>query len=236
MKHFKITLASLFMLLAAIGIYAQEKVSATEIGESSNYIVPIPNNYFIIDSVMGNLNKDSIKELAVVYNTGPDNKIEGVSRELVIYILIHEKWTEWEKSSQAILRSNEGGIMGDPFQKIEIKNGILLINHYGGSRWQWGYTDKYRFQNGKFYLIGFNSIEGSPCEYSKEVDFNLSTGKLVVKKEFQVCTGDEELEIHGKKENEILFEKGHKITLELRNKIGAKIVTPKYGHVIDISH
>lgn len=195
--------------------------------------LPIPDNYSVVDSVSGDLDKDSITELVVVYNMGPENDIDGVPRELIIYKLKNNKWTEWKKSDQALYGSRDGGMMGDPFGEIEIKNGILLISQNGGSSWKWGFTDKYRFQDGEFYLIGYSSFAGKLCEYWEDIDFNLSTGKMIIKKEYEECETKEQ-EIY-KRENETLFEKGLKITLQNRQAREIKITTPKYRHEIYIA-
>tara|TARA_B100000683_G_C12277610_1_gene468528 strand:- start:41 stop:706 length:666 start_codon:yes stop_codon:yes gene_type:complete len=193
----------------------------------------IPDNYTVVDSVSGDLDKDSIAELVVVYNKGPENEIDGVPRVLLIYKLRNNNWTEWKKSDQALYGSKDGGMMGDPFAEMEIKNGILLISQNGGSSWKWAFIDKYRFQNGEFYLIGYSSISGKLCEYWKDVDFNLSTGKMIVKKEYEECETEEQ-EIY-KRENETLFEKGLKITMQNRQEREIKITTPKYEHDIYIA-
>lgn len=193
----------------------------------------IPDNYSVVDSVSGDLDKDSIAELVVAYNMGPENDIDGVPRELIIYKRKNDKWTEWKKSDQALYGSKDGGMMGDPFGELEIKNGILLISQNGGSSWKWGFTDKYRFQDGEFYLIGYSSIAGKLCEYWEDVDFNLSTGKMIVKKEFEECETEEQ-QIY-KRENEMLNEKGLKITIQNRQEREIKITTPKYGHEIYIA-
>ena len=195
--------------------------------------LPIPNNYTVIDAVSGDLDKDSIPELVVAYNTAHENEIDGVVRELIIYRLKNNKWTEWKKSEQALYGSKNGGLMGDPFGEIAIKNGILLISQNGGSSWKWEFTDKYRFQNGEFYLIGYSSIVGKLCEYWKDVDFNLSTGKMIIKKEYEECENEEQ-KIY-KRENETLFEKGLKITIQNRQERQIKITTPKYGYDIYIA-
>ena len=196
--------------------------------------IPIPENYVILDTVSGDLDNDGKKELVVAYNTTQeDESYKNIPRELRIYKMQDGKWTVWKKSHQALLASRDGGMMGDPFEKIEIKNGILHISHYGGSSWKWGHTDKYRYQDGEFYLIGYSSISGKFCEYWTDVDFNLSTGKMVVKKEYEDCETSEP-EIY-KRENETAYEKGIKITLQNRNKKAIKIVTPKYKHEIHIA-
>jgi len=195
--------------------------------------VPIPDNYTILDSVKGDLDNDSISELVVAYNVGPEEEIEGVPRELIIYKLENDKWAEWKTSYQVLYGSKEGGMMGDPYSEMEIKKGILHISQNGGSSWKWGFTDKYRFQNGEFYLIGYTSLGGKFCEYWRAVDFNLSTGKMFVKKEYEKCENDTQ-EIY-KKENESLFEKELKITLQNRQQREIKITTPTYKHEIYIA-
>lgn len=189
--------------------------------------VPLPDNYSIFDSILGDLDQDNIKELVVAYNIGSENKVEGVPRELIIYKLENDKWIEWKKSTQALYGSRDGGMMSDPYGEMEIINGSLHISQNGGSSWKWAFTDKYRFQDGDFYLIGYKSIAGKLCEYWQEVDFNLSTGKMTVKKEYEDCETEEQ-EIY-KRENETLIKKGLQITLQKRQEGEVIIKTPKYG-------
>lgn len=196
--------------------------------------IPVPENFSIVDTVTGDLDKDSIKELVVAYNTDVGNALAGVERELIIYKPEDNKWIVWKTSRQALYASRDGGMMGDPFGEIIIENGILIINHNGGSSWKWSITDKYRFQNDDFYLIGYTSNYGKPCEYWEDVDFNLSTGKMIVKKEFETCD-DKKQEI-SKSENETLFEKGLKITLQFRQEKDIIIITPLFGHEIYIAN
>ena len=194
--------------------------------------IPIPKNHSIVDTVFGDLNNDGISELVVAYNTKEDDTDEGVPRELIIYKKANEKWVIWKTSRQALYGSRDGGMMGDPFEDINIEKGILEISQNGGSSWKWGHTDKYRYQNGEFYLIGYTSLSGKVCEYWEQVDFNLSTGKMTVKKEYEDC--DKGQEIY-KRENEILYKKGLKITLQNRSDKEVKIVTPKYQHEIYVA-
>ena len=196
--------------------------------------IPIPKNYSIIDSVYGDLNKDGIDELVVVYNCDEQNQDEeSVPRELIIYKKKNNNWIIWEQSKNLLLGSKDGGMMGDPFDSLLIKNGVLSISHFGGSRWKWGYTEKYRFQNKKFYLIGYSSMSGAPCEYWLNSDFNLSTGKIIFTKEYEDCEHSEQ-EIY-KTENETFYKKGIKITLQNRNSKEIKIVSPKYKHQLYLS-
>ena len=120
--------------------------------------------------------------------------------------------------------------MGDPYGFIQIKKGILIIGHAGGSNWKWSCQDKYRLQNGEFELIGYSSEEGSYCQYFNYIDFNISTGKYIYKKEYFNCNenGDDEKII--KTETEKCSKKGIKLNLNNRNIKKVKIVTFKYKY------
>ena len=193
---------------------------------------PVPKHYSIVDSLSGDLDNDGVNELVVAYNTKEDNENEGVPRELIIYKKTNENWEAWKSSTQALYGSRDGGMMGDPFEDIKIENRILQIRQSGGSSWKWGHTDKYRYQNGEFYLVGYTSVAGKPCEYWQDIDFNLSTGKMIVKKEYEDCDSGQSIY---KRENETVYEKGLKITLQNRSEKEIKIVTPRYRHEIYIA-
>lgn len=196
--------------------------------------VPIPTNYSVIASVLGDLDRDGVDELVVAYNTKSDEEeiSEGVPRELIIYKKQNSQWTVWQKSLQALYGSSDGGMMGDPFGGILIEKGILKISQEGGSRWKWGHTDKYRYDGKDFKLIGFDSYYGTPCEYWERVDFNLATGKIIIEKEFERCENDDENQKIYKREDETFFKRSIVITLQNRYSKDIVIVSPKYQHEI----
>lgn len=175
---------------------------------------------------VGDLNKDGINEKVIVYNTN-DTTEDGIVRELQIFRLINSEWRLWKKSSYAIKKSREGGMMGDPFAGIDIVKGLLVIHFDGGSSWKWNYTDKYRLQNGEFELIGYTRIYGKLCEYWEDVDFNIMTGKITFKKEYEDCEKGQQVY---KRENETFFRKGIFLNIHNRNLKEVKIVSPKYKH------
>ena len=191
----------------------------------------VPKQYQKIKEVSGDLNKDGIAEKVMVYNMqDKEDEINGRDREVIIFKKDKGRWVIWQRSTNAVGNSKDGGMMGDPFEDVEIKNGVLLIHQSGGSSWKWGYTDTYRFQNNSFELIGYTSHYGKLCEYWVSVDFNVMTGKLVVEKEYEKCDTEENQEVY-KKENEIFnYKLKKKITLQKRNKTEVKIITPKYKH------
>jgi len=188
----------------------------------------IPNGYEILTEKIGDLDKDGINEKVVVYNT-LDSTVSGTVREIQILKSSNGIWIEWKKSRSAVLKSEEGGTMGDPFEEVEIRDGILIISHSGGTSWRWGYTDKYRFQNNEFELIGHRNVFGKVCEYWVSLDFNISTGRIEYKKEFEDC--DKEQKIY-KTEHETFYKKGVEINLSSRNLKEIKIESPKYKYTL----
>lgn len=158
-------------------------------------------------------------------------KAEGESgevREIQILKKINQQWTILEKSTNAILDSDSGGMMGDPFSGISIEKGILIISHFGGSSWKWAFTDKYRYQNGHFELIGYTGSSGRPGDYMKYIDFNLSTGQLNFRNDVDDTTQ------YGPSQKETYLKKGVKINLQNRGDQRIKIILPKTREEISI--
>lgn len=175
----------------------------------------------IIETVDGDLDGDKIPEKVIIYNT-KDTTDMGNIREIQILKKVGGAWTILEKSRNAVMESSAGGMMGDPYGETKIEKGILIISQNGGSSWKWDVTDKYRFQNGHFELIGTSTTSGRPGDYWKEVDFNLSTGQLNYSKEVENTAE------YGKSLKETYIKKGLKINLQNRNQEKQqKIVLPK---------
>lgn len=180
-----------------------------------------PAGSTVIETVDGDLDGDKIPEKVIIYNT-KDEDDSGHIREIQILKKANGKWSLIEKSRNAVMGSTAGGMMGDPYGETKIGKGILIISQSGGSSWKWDVTDKYRFQNGHFELIGTSTSAGRPGDYWKETDFNLSTGQLNYKKEVENTAE------YGKSLKETYIEKGLKINLQNRNlEKQRKIVLPK---------
>jgi hypothetical protein len=195
---------------------------------SNGQDIALPTGFKVLDQKDGDLTKDGIAEKVIVFDTN-DSAESGTVRVIHIYKKAGNKWTLLVSSKSAVGESESGGMMGDPFESIEIKDNILFINQSGGSSWKWFKTDKYRFQNGTFQLIGYTNNYGKPCQYFENVDFNLLTGKIVYEKEYENCEeGDQKIV---KKQNETFYKKGIKIDMANRA-TEIKIITPKYKNEI----
>ncbi|KAB1229517.1 hypothetical protein [Chryseobacterium viscerum] len=180
-----------------------------------------PAGSTILETVDGDLDGDKIPEKVMIYTTKDEGEL-GKIREIQILKKVNGKWIILEKSRNAVMESSAGGMMGDPYQSTGIEKGILTIIQAGGSSWKWDVTDKYRFQNGHFELIGTSTSSGRPGDYWKDIDFNLSTGQLNYTKEVENTAE------YGKSLKETYIQKGLKINLQNRNQEKQrKIILPK---------
>lgn len=193
----------------------------------------IPAEYVMIKEVVGDLDRDGIDEKVAVYNmSGTEDEINGTDRELIIYKKTGADWAVWKRSAQAVGNSKDGGMMGDPFGNIEIKNGALLVFQSGGSSWKWNYTDEYKFQNDEFELTAYTGAFGKICEYWVRCYFYISSNQIDIEKDYELCENGEQTIL--KKENEsFVYKLGERIILQERTEKERTIVSPKYGHEIN---
>ena len=162
-------------LLTVMGLSAQAKMPSA--------LPTTPDGYTLLTKVTGDLNRDGVDELVLVFNTPNEFDSDGglgTVREIDIYQQKNNLWQLWHKSVGAILPSDHGGMMGDPFQDFRIERGAIVVEHFGGSRDKWHYTHRYRFQNNNWFLIGAHITYVAPCDFEREYDYNLTTGRLDV--------------------------------------------------------
>lgn len=134
----------------------------------------------VISNIKGDLNKDGVDDMVTVKQ---DTVNETRPYRLEIYLTQNDKKVKlFLLSDSAIVakypNGNNGFAMTTLFTGIIIKKGTLTINH---ELTRGSFAHQFRFQNGKFELIGYRSagVSGRDVE---EVDFNLSTGNKVVRR------------------------------------------------------
>lgn len=140
-----------------------------------------PKNQTIVNEASGDLDNDKIDEKIVVLNTGQSGDF-GKERIILIFKAQDGAWKLWHRSSGAIMSSEEGGIMGDPFHSINVERGALVIKHFGGSSSKWDLTHRFRYQNDDWELIGATTINSYFTEL-ETFDYNLTSGNVIYKKE-----------------------------------------------------
>jgi hypothetical protein len=152
--------------------------------------IELAEEYKVLKEASGDLNKDGIAEKVVVVNNGQMGDM-GEERDILIFMLEDKEWNLWDRSSGAVMPSEHGGMFGDPFRSIKVENETIVIKHSGGSRTQWEYLHRFRYQNDNCELIGVTIINEEPCRVRETFDYNLSTGKVICTKVNQKCTNGE---------------------------------------------
>lgn len=157
----------------------------------------IPANWKTLGEAKGDLNNDKIPDVALVLkgeNSKFINKNEGLGsdvfdtnpRMLVILFGSNDGYNLAEQSNNIIAMS-DSPTMEEPFDSVEIKNGILQIKqHIFMSAGGWGtsnYTYKFRYQNSGFALIGADktSLQRNSGE-TETRSYNFLTRKVKVEK------------------------------------------------------
>ena len=134
-----------------------------------------------ISEAFGDLDGDGKDERVVVWQDS------DLHRVLQIFKKDSEnKWIKWQEFSNVIMKSDEGGAMGDPFESLEIKNRVITINYSGGGgRFEWGYTYKYRLdlKDKIWKLIGVTVNMLDKNVRDQNLDYNLLTKKAIYKVE-----------------------------------------------------
>lgn len=156
----------------------------------------IPAGCDTLGTAIGDLNKDGMPDLAVaIYDKAEADSMDN-PRLLLVLFKTAEGYMLAGRSEQILLCKGCGGMFGDPFAGIEIKKGVLGVDHYGGSAWRWSNTLSFRYQNNGFYLIGkrdysywdvnhcdkYNEFAGTDIE-----ETNFVTGDHFVKKISENC-------------------------------------------------
>jgi hypothetical protein len=176
-----------YILMVCVQIsFAQKTFVFPKIKAQGSSIEQVtPPNWTVIDRVYGDLNNDASDDLAVVFEFnrsidetrvyGDNNTdiIKETQKPRILAIFFKDKSTgNYSLSTQNndfILRSEEGGKLGDPLQQIAIKDQQLYLRFQGGSEWRWelGYT--FKFENKDWFLTSainlyFNQNSGDMTE------------------------------------------------------------------------
>lgn len=131
-----------------------------------NEVVPIPDfsNYIseheeVMDQQVGLLDADNHSDWLVAVRTLAEDSVdtleEPMPRRLLIMINNGDNtYTLKSESQGAILCKDCGGMFGDPFDALVIKNRYFSVEHYGGSSWRWRriITFKYNAEEQDWFL------------------------------------------------------------------------------------
>lgn len=143
----------------------------------------VPKGWEILMQAEGDLNRDGKPDAALALKNSKEESSSEEEPRLLVLLLQNPEggYRRASQSADAVLCRRCGGVMGDPLADLQIKNGVLIIDHYAGSRQRWSYTHRWRFQDGDWVLIGETktSFDAIGPE-AKSDDVNLLTGDRVL--------------------------------------------------------
>lgn len=168
----------------------------------------IPKDWQLLKRADGDLNKDGLTDNVVVIEYAKSNPDSSDAPPRLLFVVFQqtEGFQLAIQADKAILKSDAGGVMGDPFQNLTYNNNSFLISFYGGSRERWGYDLRFRYQDNGWFLIGFTkSTLDSTTGKGETEDYNLLTGQMVV------------TAINGSKESAVKKQRGKKTLVNLKD-------------------
>lgn len=201
MKIIPILLPGLF--LALLSCNQNGKESNTEIKNSDTLIKSespqkknknlvdellkfVPANYSILDSARGDLNLDGLMDYILAVRVAGEDTLYDLTHDSPkrpLMILLQDSNNELKlakRNENIVYCTNCGGVFGDPYSGITIKDGYFSVEHYGGSSWRWTriITYKYSKEENEWFL----HKDGSDSYHSSEPE--KVTSKVKTTKDF----------------------------------------------------
>lgn len=153
----------------------------------------LPKGYEVLDSIKGDLNLDKIDDIVVVLKKPNEEETSDVAkhpekRPLLLFLRDANGGLELAaRNDNVVLCVDCGGMMGDPYSRIVIKNGYFSVEQFGGSGWRWNriITFKYNPSDKKWYLHkdGTENFHNSePEKVEREILTTKDFGKVPFEK------------------------------------------------------
>ena len=192
MRHFLT-----FILTIYCGVSYGQNFSYPSIKAAGHSIVEfVPAGWTILDSAYGDLNKDGIKDAAIVIqhtdsiamvNSLEDTVLTQPRILLILFKKPSENSFKLVEQSNSFILKHDNSAMDDPYQEMAINNGIMEIKfHLFYSMGSWYVTNavyKFRYQQGQFHLIGADNSSFHRATHDFEnYSYNFLTKKRALTK------------------------------------------------------
>lgn len=180
----------LFILLFSENIFAQKtEKPPTEINAF------ISAGFEVLDFAKGDINNDKLADYVLVCKSKKEGEDGGLPRPMLLILQdANKKYKVAKRSDQSIMCAGCGGVMGDPFSGIEIKDGNFSIQHYGGSSWRWSKDATFRFDGkNNWVLSNEKNITFHASEPEKTTrEYSIPESEFLLPKTIDNYTGEDE--------------------------------------------
>ncbi|HEX8334556.1 MAG TPA: hypothetical protein VF622_18165 [Segetibacter sp.] len=134
MKTFVTLLFTCIVFSSALTIEAFGQAKS----RSNKFEVFVPPAYRIMDMASADLNYDNYPDYVLVLQHMNETWDGDELRPLLIIIGgAKGSLNLLARNDSIVLNRNAGGVFGDPYKSISLKNGLLSIEHSIGSSWKW---------------------------------------------------------------------------------------------------
>ena len=155
-----------------------------------------PDRWTILDSAYGDLNKDAIKDAAIILQYKDsiilvNNEEDTVLTQPRILLILFKNAAgnnfELTEQSNSFILKHDNSAMDDPYQELSINKGVLEIRfHLFYNMGSWYVTNavyKFRYQKGQFVLIGADNFffHRATQDY-EDYSYNFLTKKRILTK------------------------------------------------------
>ncbi len=152
----------------------------------------VPNGWYVMESVKGDLNKDSLPDIALILGKKvPTMKTSGLSTNSyshprIFVIITQNKDKTYKKSVQSNDAVAAYGYKQsfDWYDHMKIEKGTLLFDYSEKMHSTFrGYQYKFAYQKGGWFFTGLTTSKLVPNEHIAEtiIDTNFQTGDIVTK-------------------------------------------------------
>lgn len=167
----------------SLGYTPQDQPQQDEDSENipANLASFVPDGYAILNTTDGDLNSDLLKDKILVLKKNDEDTIRSYEPVRPLLVLIGEEENKYRlaaRNDSTVFCYQCGGVMGDPFTGITIKNGYFSVEHYGGSSWRWTriITYKYSKEENKWFL-NRDGAESFHATDPEKVESTIKTSK-----------------------------------------------------------
>lgn len=106
-----------------------------------------PEGWAIMDTMTGDLNRDEYLDMLIVLKGPHDEDRDSlIPRPLLVLTGNKDGTLTLEARNDNVVLCHEcGGVFGDPYEGLAIKNGYFSAEHYGGSSERWTQIITFRY-------------------------------------------------------------------------------------------
>jgi hypothetical protein len=185
----KTNLSILLFFISKIAFSQQTEKTPAEINAF------IPKGFEVLNLSKGDINNDKLTDYILVCKNKKEADDGGLPRPMLLILQDgNEKYSVAKRNDKIIMCAGCGGIMGDPFSGVEIKDGNFIIQHYGGSSWRWSKDATFRFDGkNNWVLSNEKNISFHASEPEKTArEYSVPENEFLIAKTFDNYTGEDE--------------------------------------------